>query len=75
MYLYLTADQIGAPSGGGKVTAHESAALRALAAERGEDCLVWGRAELLQGCPGWQGLTSAEPWIWPVILRKADIMP
>lgn len=41
MNLYLTADKIGIPTGGGAVTFHESEALRTLGA-----CEVYGRDEL-----------------------------
>ena len=51
MSLYVTADQIGSPSGGGLVTCHESEALKSLG-----PCDVWGRADL--ECQG------EEPWKW-----------
>lgn len=38
--LYITADEIGAPTGGGKVTAHELAALRRFAATFGQEVTV-----------------------------------
>ena len=67
MNLYLTADSIGTPTGGGSVTYHESAALRELG-----PCEVWGREQLQQGCAPWQGLTNEEPWVWDEIaLGKA----
>lgn len=49
MYLYLTADKIGGPSGGSTVTHHESEALRSLG-----PCEVWGRDHLRgQGDEPW----------------------
>lgn len=51
MNLYCTADRIGAETGGGLVTKHESEAL----AELGP-CEVWGRQEL--------GPVAEEPWGW-----------
>lgn len=58
-YLYLTADKVGAASGGGKVTQEESTALFDLAVECGEECQIWGRDELTILPPG-----DDEPWRW-----------
>ena len=58
MNIYLTADEIGTPSGGGKVTFHESEAMK----EAFPSCHVWGRSSII-------GMdqridTEAMPWCW-----------
>ncbi len=53
MNLYITADQVGIETGGGKVTWEESQALQSLG-----PCEVWGREQLQ--CQG------EEPWKWDV---------
>lgn len=55
--LYLTADRIGGPSGGSKVTFHESEALRSLG-----ECEVWGRDELEKS--GGDTDYGCDPWLW-----------
>lgn len=54
MFLYLTADDIGTPTGGGAVTYHESEALKALGETR-----VVSRPSLLHGASYY-----SEPWGW-----------
>lgn len=49
MYLYITSDRIGTPTGGGAVTYHESEALKTLGR-----CQVWGRDQI--------GQPPEEPW-------------
>ncbi len=62
MYLYLTADEIGARTGGGRVTLEEAAALAELASERRESFKMIGRAELLSAARD-AGMTQLEePW-------------
>ncbi len=61
-FLYMTADSIGVESGGGKVTYHESQALKELG-----PCQVWGREVFSFGCPGWGIMTNEEPWLWDEI--------
>lgn len=55
-YLYLTADQIGITSGGGRVTQEESTALFDFATEQQEEFTCWDR-KILEG-PG------DDPWKW-----------
>lgn len=51
MYLYLTADSIGTPTGGGVVTWNESEALKSLG-----ECEIWSRKQL--------ETDGEEPWKW-----------
>lgn len=55
-YLYLTADQIGITSGGGRVTQEESTALFDFSVERGQEFRCLGRNELASDGP--------DPWKW-----------
>lgn len=57
--LYITADVVGLESGGGKVTAHESEALKELG-----PCAVWGREQLSVRYNGEPFGPGAEPWVW-----------
>lgn len=59
-FLYLSADQIGAASGGGRVTQEESTALFDLATEQGTTCTILGRQELTHGIEAY----GPEPWCW-----------
>ena len=68
MNLYITADLVGLPTGGGAVTYHESLALTELG-----DCLIWDREQLLPFAKG------EDPWCWDeaalLKLQYSDITP
>ena len=55
MNLYVTADKIGMPTGGGIVTHHESEALKSLGPSE-----IWDWDKLLYGAPQ----IMKEPWCW-----------
>ena len=60
-YLYLSADAIGTPTGGGIVTFQESLALKELV-----PCDVWGRDKLLDNAPI-RMAEAPEPWKWDAL--------
>ena len=66
MYLYLTADQPAKNHGGGRVTYEESEALRALAAERGEEFLLLSRKELEEAGKTFTQWPN-DPWQWDTV--------
>jgi len=61
MNLYLTADQIGTPTGGGVVTYHESEALKSLG-----PCEIWSRDDLSRKVLPHFTVRREEPWLWDV---------
>lgn len=64
-YLYLTADQIGTPTGGGSVTFNESEALKTLG-----DCQVISRKELEEYKSKQTETLPSDPWIWDYLMQK-----
>lgn len=60
-FLYVTADKIGTPTGGGLVTAQEVQALEEFAQVKGEEIVKWGRDELIGG---------SDPWGWDIIASE-----
>lgn len=64
MNLYITADSIGTATGGGKVTYHESEALKSI---NSEGCDIWGREEILDGFSG----NRNEPWFYDDVVYNA----
>lgn len=59
-HLYLTADNIGTPTGGGLVTAQELMALRSL----GDEVRVLSRKELEESTRRFPDAEFGEPWKW-----------
>jgi glycosyltransferase involved in cell wall biosynthesis len=64
--LFLTADKVGTPTGGGLVTAHEKHALEGMG-----ECATWDRDFLAAGGdppPNWNGKyvewIGKDPWLW-----------
>lgn len=62
--LYLTADRIGAPTGGGQVTRNEFEALRELAAEDARAIIGWGAepGRPLHEPVAWSFPDASRPW-------------
>lgn len=62
--LYLTADRVGQPSGGGRVTAEELAALKTLGEvkELSQEPLQLLYRQVIQTNPGTQA--PPDPWVW-----------
>ncbi len=62
--LYVTADKIGAQSGGGRVTQEEMTAVFDLSVELGKEFLSWDRSFLCGSMP------QGEPWTWDIDASK-----
>ncbi len=78
-FLYLTADKVGTPSGGGTVTEQESRALSELCSEHQGNYQVLSRDELLKvnnvviwgDTEGDLDREMKEPWVWDHLGRSA----
>lgn len=65
MNLYITADKIGLPTGGGAVTFHEAAALKEMGARE-----ILDRTKL-EAYPGIAPFEEEEPWLWDFRARAS----